>query len=237
MMDQNYRKGCMNKGLELIIFDCDGVLIDSESVSSRVEAEELRRYGCDITVEAYLEIALGLSEEEEIWGRIAAEHGVRLPPDFVRTIRSKVAEAFEKELQPIPGIAEVLSNLDTPICVASGSRLKRVKRCLTLTGLAEFFADNIFSASEVEQGKPHPALFLYAAGKMGADPARCIVVEDSLPGVQGARAAGMTVLGFLGATHQIPELPEKLLASGSAAIFDDMRQFPALCRELQATMG
>ncbi|HUV12619.1 MAG TPA: HAD-IA family hydrolase, partial [Acidobacteriota bacterium] len=126
--------------------------------------------------------------------------------------------------------------LDTPICVASGSRLERVRRCLTLAGLAEFFADNIFSASEVERGKPDPALFLYAAAKMGADPARCMVVEDSPPGVQGAKAAGMTVLGFLGATHHIPGLPEKLLDSGSAAIFDDMRQFPALCQKFQATM-
>ncbi len=227
----------MKEAVELHIFDCDGVLIDSESISSRVETEELTRYGCDITVEAYLEVALGLSEEEEIWGRIAAGNGVQLPPDFVKMIRAKVAEAFENELQPIPGVKEILSRMNTPICVASGSRPERIRRCLALTGLADFFADNVFSATEVKRGKPHPDLFLYAAEKMGADPARCIVVEDSPVGVQGAKAAGMTVLGFLGATHQIPGLPDKLLDSGSAAIFEDMRQFPELCRQLQANLG
>ncbi len=227
----------MNEGVELIIFDCDGVLIDSESISSRVETEELRRYGCDITVETYLEGALGLAEEEEIWGRVAEENGTQLPPDFVRTVREKVTEAFENELQPIPGINEVLSNLNTPICIASSSRPERLKRCLALTGLAGFFADNVFSATEVKRGKPHPDLFLHAAARMGTAPARCLVVEDSPAGVQGAKAAGMTVLGFLGATHHIPGLPEKLLESGSAVIFEDMRQFPELCRELQAKPG
>ena len=225
----------MNEGIELIIFDCDGVLIDSEGISSRVETEELRRCGCSITVETYLEGALGLAEEEEIWNRIAAENGIRLPSDFAETVRGRVTEAFEKELIPIPGVSEVLSKLDTPSCIASSSSPDRLKKCLALTGLTEFFTNNVFSAAEVSRGKPHPDLFLHAASRMGADPPRCLVVEDSPAGVQGARAANMTVLGFLGATHQIPGLPGKLIASGSTALFKDMHEFPAILGKIQST--
>jgi len=224
----------MNNGIELVIFDCDGVLIDSESISSRIETEELKRCGCDITVETYLEGALGIAEEEEIWTRIAQENGVLLPADFVRLVRERVDKAFENELKPIPGIEVILSELKMPYCIASSSRPERIRKCLQLTGLARFFSDNVFSRISVDRGKPHPDLFLYAAARMGANPARCVVVEDSPAGVQGAQAAGMTVLGFLGAEHQIPQLRDKLLESGSAALFKDMREFFRIVGELQA---
>ena len=236
-MGQTCWEYSMNEGIELIIFDCDGVLIDSEGISSRVETEELRRSGCDITVETYPEGSLGLAEEEEIWNRIAAENGIQLPSDFAEKVRGRVIEAFEKELAPIPGVKEVLSKLDTPSCIASSSSPDRLEMCLALTGLTDFFTNNVFSAAEVSRGKPYPDLFLHAAARMGADPPRCLVVEDSPAGVQGAREADMTVLGFLGATHQIPGLPGKLIASGSTALFEHMREFPAMLGKIQSTRG
>lgn len=223
----------MNEEFELIIFDCDGVLIDSEGISSRVETEELRRCGCEITVETYLEGALGIAEEEEIWARIATENGIQLPSGFAETVRGKVTEAFENELVPIPGVKEVLSKLKTPSCIASSSSPDKLKKCLELTGLTDFFTNTVFSAAEVSRGKPHPDLFLHAASRMGVDAFRCLVVEDSPAGVQGAKAAKMTVFGFHGATHQIPGLPQKLIASGSAAIFGDMRELPAMLGKIQ----
>lgn len=218
---------------ELIIFDCDGVLIDSEAVSSRIEVRELSRLGCTLTQEEYLKLSVGRTEEEEIWESIAAQHSVRLPDDFVEKIRSLVGEAFERELKPIEGVEEVLHAISAPKCVASGSRPERLHRVLEISGLAHFFNGNLFSATQVPRGKPHPDLFLFAARNMGTSPSRCVVIEDSPTGAMGARSAGMEVIGFVGASHCGPDWTRDLEKIGVKHIIDEMRKLPEILARLK----
>jgi HAD superfamily hydrolase (TIGR01509 family) len=214
----------------LLIFDCDGVLVDSEIISLRIEVEELNRLGCSLTADQYLEAALGRHEEDLIWQSLAEAHGVALPADFAQTVRAKVAQSFEKELRPIDGVDEVLESLDLPFCVASSSRPDRLRRSLEITGLIRHFNGRLFSASQVSRGKPHPDLFLLAARSMRVSPARCLVIEDSPVGVQAAREAGMTALGFVGASHCPPSFPKRLRAAGAVEVFDEIRALPEFCR-------
>jgi HAD superfamily hydrolase (TIGR01509 family) len=220
----------------LIVFDCDGVLVDSEIVASRVELEQLKRYGCGISLPEYLRIALGRTEEEEIWNEIAAAWDVKLPADFVSQTWEKVAQAFDRELKTVDGVEEALEQLMwAPRCVASGSRLTRLKQTLRLTGLESYFADHVFSAEQIGRGKPHPDLFLFAAEEMDRRPEDCIVVEDSVPGVLGAVAAGMTVLGFTGAGHCLPSAARRLEEAGCSAVLNRMKDLPDFCRGFQKT--
>lgn len=213
---------------KVLIFDCDGVLIDSEGIGARIELKALRRLGCRLTFEEYLEAALGRTEEETVWRELAARSGLELPSDFAVRTQRKVADAFNRELKAIPGVEEVLGRLACPLCVASGSRPERLRRNLRLTRLDRFFGENIFSAAQVPRGKPHPDLFLYAAGQMGVPPGSCTVVEDSPAGVQGARAAGMRVFGFTGGSHNFPGLTHRLLEAGVERLFERMEQLPEL---------
>jgi HAD superfamily hydrolase (TIGR01509 family) len=216
----------------LVILDCDGVLIDSEIIALRVEREELGRHGCTVSMDEYLELALGYTEEEQIWHEIAQRNRVNLPVQFAQQTRAKVAAAFENELRGIPGIEVALERLRHPYCIASGSRVERLDHTLRLTGLDRFFQSNIFSASMVRRGKPNPDLFIYAAKMMSARPRDCIVVEDSPAGVQAGVAAGMTVLGFTGASHCRPPLTQKLRDLGCNLVFDEMLQLPEICDQL-----
>lgn len=221
----------MNESDWLLIFDCDGVLIDSEVISSRIELEELRRLGCTISLDRYLEVSLGRTEEEEIWKEIAALDSIELPSDFVRRVHEKVAAAFGEELEPIAGIKRVLEETGYRKCVASGSRMERLTSNLEQTGLVSYF-ERIFSAVEVERGKPFPDLFLYVSEELDISPNKCIVIEDSLAGVDAARQAGMRVLGFTGASHCRPGLRDALLGKGCDDVFDDMVCLPGLCSRL-----
>jgi HAD superfamily hydrolase (TIGR01509 family) len=216
----------------LIIFDCDGVLIDSEYLGAHVELEELAALGCRISPEEYLLSALGHTEEDKIWAGWAARFGVTLPPGFGDRTREKVAQAFDRELEPIPGVEAALQGIYHPKCVASGSRMERLERNLRKTGLMPYFEGKYFSAVQVPRGKPHPDLFLYAAKQMGGDPRRCIVVEDSPSGLRAARAAGMQTLTFLGARHVTPGLVQALREAGSEITFDSMTQLPSLVTDL-----
>jgi HAD superfamily hydrolase (TIGR01509 family) len=213
----------------LVILDCDGVLIDSEMIATRVEVRELRNLGCALSTQDYLETALGRIEEDVVWQEIADKNGVALPPGFVEKTKRKVAISFEHELQPIEGIHEALTALTFPICVASGSHPKRLKKNLGQTGLIQYFDGNVFSSAQVSRGKPHPDLYLYACDQMGFAPEQCIVVEDSPFGIQGAVAAGMTTLGFTGGSHHTPRLAQFLRESGCTTLFDDMRELPQFC--------
>ncbi len=208
----------------VLIFDCDGVLIDSEGIGARIELEQLRKLGCRLSFEEYLETALGRTEEEEVWRELAARSGVELPAGFAVATQRLVATAFERELHAIPGVEHVLEHLTCRLCVASGSRPERLRRNLDLTHLDHFFDENIFSATQVPRGKPHPDLFLFAATQMGVPPESCTVVEDSPAGVQGARAAGMRVLGFTGGSHSFPGLAGLLLEKGAELVFDRMEE-------------
>jgi HAD superfamily hydrolase (TIGR01509 family) len=221
----------------MVIFDCDGVLIDSESIGLQIELEGLRRIGCSVSEEEYHEAALGRTEEELIWRSFAERSGVPLPPSFVERTRRKVAEAFDRELTVIPGVEEALSRLPYPTCVASGSRQERLRRNLHLTGLDRFFGGRVFSATQVERGKPFPDLFLFVAREMGVDPGMCLVVEDSPAGVRAARAAHMEVVGFVGGSHCLPSLESRLVQLGAGHTFRRMVELPAICRRFAAGLN
>lgn len=212
----------------LIIFDCDGVLIDSEAITSRVELQELRSRGCHLSVEEYQEHALGRTEEEVIWNDIAREWGVLLPDDFAERLRKEVHQALAKELKPIDGAPEVLAVLPYQKCIASGASPGRLAFTLSITGLSGMFEGKCFSGSMVSRGKPAPDVFLYAARAMGYAPSQCLVVEDSCNGVKAAVRAGMTVFGFTGASHCLPGLDRELLGLGCRETFSDLRQLPTL---------
>lgn len=226
----------MNEPEVLLIFDCDGVLIDSEFLASRVELERLAELGCRIDMEEYLLSTLGRTDEEVIWADWASRYGVELPADFVNQTRNLVAAAFERELQTIPAIEEALHRLPYPRCVASGSRRERLERNLKLTGLIDYFGDHYYSATQVPRGKPHPDLFFFAASRFGIPPDHCIVIEDSPFGVRAALAAGMQLLVFTGASHISPPLIARLREAGATRLFDDMTQLPDLIHQLTASM-
>lgn len=201
---------------DLVIFDCDGVLVDSELLSVRAMAATLIAAGVPAT-EAMIAHRFGM-KQKDILAHVAADSGTAIPADAEARIWPATRALFEAELQPMPGVARFLTRLgDRPRCVASSSSLERIRFSLTRTGLIGFFGDNIFSSQQVARGKPAPDLFLFAAGRMGIAPERAVVIEDSIYGVEGARAAGMRAIGFLGGSHIQPTHDRALAASGAEA--------------------
>jgi HAD superfamily hydrolase (TIGR01509 family) len=214
---------------DLVIFDCDGVLIDSELLSIRADRECLAECGIELTEAELLERYTGIS-----WAGMVADlvtrHGP-LPADLDERYRRLYWPLLESELQAIPSIVGVLDSLICKICVASSGRPERLKHALSLVGLYDRFHPHIFSAVEVARGKPAPDLFLHAAARMGTTPERCVVVEDSVPGVIAGVAAGMSVIGFVGASHCRPDEAARLAAHGAAPVIDNMTKLlPALAR-------
>ncbi len=206
----------------LIIFDCDGVLVDSEPVANGVLVRYLTELGlphADGDTDKYVGISI-----PSMIAKIEREWNTTLPADFREELWRRDRVAFETELRSIAGIAEVLAGLEGPRCVASSSAPERIRNSLTLTGLIGFFEPHIFSASQVENGKPAPDLFLFAAERMGVPAAECLVIEDAVPGVQAGRAAGMRVLGFAGGGHCRPGHAAKLIDAGAERVFDDMSE-------------
>jgi HAD superfamily hydrolase (TIGR01509 family) len=222
--------------IDLIIFDCDGVLVDSEVISCRVHSEMLTRHGYPITAEQVLQRFLGVSDREARQ-TIEAELGRKLPDNFETQMKQAALQRYASELGAIPHIGEAIASLRLPKCVASSGTPGKIRHGLTCAGLYDQFSPHIFSATQVKRGKPAPDLFLFAAGQMGAAPQRCVVIEDSVPGVTGARAAGMTVLGFHGGSHCTPGHAAMLRKAGAGATFDDMRQLPALIGEIQGLLA
>ncbi|WP_434612699.1 HAD family hydrolase [Tabrizicola sp. M-4] len=184
----------------LFIFDCDGVLIDSEVISARQLIEELKGYGVDMDMAFVSRHFLGrsypvvLKEVRERWG-------VQLPDRFEADYRARLLAAFERDLKVMPGVVETIRALSIPYCLATSSSPERMRKSLEITGLSALFQGRAFTASEVARGKPAPDLFLHAAHRMGADPATCIVLEDSLNGIRAGLAAGMRVWRFTGGSH------------------------------------
>lgn len=209
---------------ELIIFDCDGVLVDSELLSCRCLSDELSEYGISLTLAEALELFLGRSTNAVM--QHYRELGQAVPVEFPVRLKSRVLAAFAKALQPIPGVETVVSGLRLPHCVASSSDLDRVALSLKVTGLAPRFGDHLYTAQMVRHGKPAPDLFHHAAEKMGARPARTLVIEDSVSGVQAARAAGMMVWGFVGGSHYRGRDGRAILsAAGADRVFAQMSDF------------
>ena len=221
---------------DLIIFDCDGVLVDSEVISCRAHADVLSRHGYPITQEQVFDRFLGRSTRQAN-SEVEAELGRALPDDFHAQLQDEQLRSFESDLQAVPHIHAALDAITQAVCIASSGSHQRMRVTLGRTKLYDRFAPNIFSASQVVNGKPAPDLFLFAARQMNVPPERCLVIEDSVPGSTGGRAAGMTVLGFHGGSHCRPGHGDGLRAAGAAATFDDMRQLPDLIARFGAVAG
>jgi HAD superfamily hydrolase (TIGR01509 family) len=212
---------------DLVIFDCDGVLVDSELISCRAHSETLTRHGYPITADQVLERFLGVSDREAR-AAIEAEIGRKLPDDFEAQVKHATLQFYAGDLRAISHVGEAIAAIDLAKCVASSGTPEKIRHGLTCAALYDVLAPNIFSATQVKRGKPAPDLFLFAAEQMQVAPARCVVIEDSVPGITGALAAGMSVLGFHGGSHCQPGHAGKLRAAGAHRTFDDMRQLPAL---------
>jgi HAD superfamily hydrolase (TIGR01509 family) len=208
-------------GQALVIFDCDGVLIDSEVIFGRVLGESLFAAGFPVTIEEAMALGIG-KNRVTLTAEVEARYGRQLPDRFFEAMRARVDTAFARELQPIAGIEELLGTLSVPRCVASNSHLERVRHALGLTRLLPLFEPHIFSASQVERGKPAPDLFLFAAEQLGAAAEDCVVVEDSTIGVEAAVAAGMPVIGFCGGGHCPAGHADRLFAAGCSQVFARM---------------
>jgi HAD superfamily hydrolase (TIGR01509 family) len=215
----------------LVIFDCDGVLVDSEPISINVLVQAMRDAGIEIDEEGAYERFLGRSLATLI-GTLESEFNVFADQEFLDRIRNDLYARFRIELKPIAGIGETIDRLDIPCCVASSSQLERIRLSLGITGLLDRLEPHIFSASMVERGKPAPDLFLHAAHQMGAQPSKCIVVEDSPAGIVAARAAGMTVFAFTGGSHaHSPSYRAQLDRLSPEVVFDAMPDLIHLVRK------
>ncbi len=204
---------------ELIIFDNDGVLVDSERLANTILGDLLTGYGVATTTDEAVERHLGTSLGDV---RAALEAGgVAVPSDFEATYHRRLFAAFASSLTPVAGVTAVLAGLTAPVCVASSGGHERIRRSLARTGLLDRFEGRIFSAGDVDRGKPAPDLFLHAAAVMGARPARCAVIEDSPLGVEAANAAGMTAFGYAAVT------PTRRLGAASF-VFSSMGELPRL---------
>jgi HAD superfamily hydrolase (TIGR01509 family) len=201
----------------VIIFDCNGVLVDSEQIAAEVAADELARAGITVTPELMIRYLSG-RRPADVFASIEKISQRKLPANFGTT----VAKATVKGLRAIAHAAYAFTWLRGPKCVASSSPPERIRASLETTGLARFFKF-VFSASDVPNGKPAPDLFLHAAARMGVQPADCIVVEDSAAGVTAATAADMTAIGFVGASHAGFQLGEELKSAGARMIVADLR--------------
>lgn len=206
---------------ELVIFDCDGVLVDSETLGNRILVEFVAEFGLVLKLEEAILLFKGCKMADCL-AVIEQKLGKKMPQDFVTQLRARTAEAFERELVPIQGIEATLDKINLPICVASSGPLEKIQLALRVTHLLPRFEGRIFSSYEIGSWKPAPNLFLYAAKNMGVQAPFCTVVEDSILGVRAGIAAGMKVLGYTSQSEAT-----SLEASG-ARVFYSMHQLPDL---------
>ncbi|EIM75660.1 hypothetical protein A33O_07540 [Nitratireductor aquibiodomus RA22] len=204
---------------ELVIFDCDGVLVDSEIIASRVEARVLTQAGFEITPEELASRYAGLTFKDILLS-IEENADAPLQATLIDQAESEVDKKVRKEVKPLEGVHEAVAAVTMPKCVCSNSSYERVEAMLSRTRLLPFFKDHIYSSLETpsRQPKPAPDVFLYAAEKMGAAPGRCFVIEDSVHGIAGARAAGMRVIGFTGGAHIQPGHADLLMEAGAETV-------------------
>jgi HAD superfamily hydrolase (TIGR01509 family) len=211
---------------ELVIFDCDGVLVDTEHLSVEVEVGILGELGWEITPAEIAERFLGISDADYV-AKIEAHLGITLPPSWLDDMSPRYRAAFERDLQPVDGIVTALDALESAgifTGVASSGTPDKMRFTLGLTGLWDRFEGRIFSATEVSRGKPAPDLFLHAASTIGVQPVHCAVVEDSPAGVQASLAAGMRTIAYAGGL-----VPLERLALPGVTVISDMRELAPLC--------
>ncbi len=225
----------MRPRFDLLILDCDGVLIDSEIISARMLVAELARLGVTIDLAYVARHFLGRSYPT-VMNQIRSEFGLQLPPEFDGQYRDRLLAAFRGDLKIMPGVREVIADLAIPCCVATSSSPKRAEMSLRLVGLWDRLGPVTFTASEVARGKPAPDLFLHVARRMGTPPAGCLVIEDSLTGIRAAHAAGMEVWRFIGGSHMgqdTPEEPEDARPTRRFASFGEFFQIAPDLRSLK----
>ena len=207
---------------DLVIFDCDGVVVDSERIVHAVFGAFIRSLGAHLSDAEMFERFLGLRLAECL-GVVEGITGQPVPPGALDRYRADRDRVLREQVQPVEGVREVLESLTIPYCIASSGDLDKMRVTLGATKLLPLFDGRFYSATEVPRGKPAPDVFLLAAQRMGAAPARCVVIEDSVNGVLAGRAAGMTVFGFAGLTA-----PAKLIDAGAALVLSHMRELPEL---------
>ncbi len=217
---------------DLVIFDCDGVLIDSEMISYRILQEQLAEAGIAIDFDYFHNACLGRSFPK-VAGDIRINFGIDLPPSFEERYRQKLIEGFERDLRVVDGVEGVLAALSARFCVATSSSPTRIRRSLEVAKLAHWFGDRVFTASQVAHGKPAPDLFLFVAERMGVAPSRCLVIEDSLPGVEAALAANMQVLRFVGASHLTGIWRSASGVTAGVQVFDKWANFFEMAPQLR----
>jgi HAD superfamily hydrolase (TIGR01509 family) len=209
----------MNR-FDLVVFDCDGVLVDSERLAVQTEAKILSRLGWPLTESDIVQRFVGRSAA---YMHQAIENHLGRTIDWDLEFEARYLEVFERELVAVPGVVAALNQITTPTCVASSGSHERMQFTLGHTGLLDRFEGRIFSADEVARGKPAPDVFLFAAQRMGVPPDRCAVIEDSVSGVRAGLAAGMSVFAFASSVTSAEHL-----SIGDAVIFDNMRDLPAM---------
>ncbi len=217
--------------VELLIFDCDGVLVDSEVIGCRIEADLLTEAGFPITSDEIVREFVGTSNGS-MYATLEQRYGRPVAADLSGRLRATILAAFESDLAPVPGITQVLTGLSKPMCVASSSEPERIRLCLELTKLLRYFEPHLFSATMVAHGKPAPDLFLYAARQMGVAPPRCVVVEDSVPGIAAARVAGMRVIGLAAAGHCGPGYADRLRDAGATGVASSSAELATMLKDL-----
>lgn len=210
-----------------LISDCDGVLLDSEAIAFTVLRQALSPLLPGVALDDAIRQRLGLTLPD-LLADLAQQHPLALSPQATLDLREHIENEVARHVQPVPGVAQAMAQISLPKAVASNSAGARVRAALQQAGLDTLFGAHVYCADEVGVAKPAPGLFLAAAHGLGARPAQCLVVEDSVTGVRAAVAAGMTVLGFTGAGHVGDGQAQRLLACGAHTTFDDMRQLPAL---------
>lgn len=217
-------------GIELIVFDFDGVLVDSETMGCQIWSDVFAKYGMTVPARDIMEKYTGKTGTL-ICSLIEKEYGYHLPEGFLDEVNETTESIMAKSLKTVSGVLETMPVFRIPVCIASGSRPKRLNMCLDVTGLRPYFPEEtVFSSHFVKHGKPAPDLFFYAARKMNVSPENCLVVEDSSSGIIGAKAAGMRSFGFVGASHCTPERGRQLIESGAELLFDDFKKLPELLK-------
>ncbi len=216
----------------MVIFDCNGVLVDSEPIASAVLADAFKRVGVLLTADDITRHFHG-RRSADIFAIVEKATRRRLPPGFAASVADETLRRFRAELRPIPHVAHALSWLRGPKAVASSSPIERIRTSLEVTDLLRFFDTRLFSASFVAASKPAPDLFLLAAHRTGVDPAQCIVVEDSAVGIAAAAAAGMAPIGFIGGAHGGGELVRELMTAGARTVIADIRALKGAVIELR----
>ena len=213
-----------------IIWDCDGVLIDSEVLACGAAKDMLNDLGCNISLPEYIARFAGKTFSQAV-SELERENGLKLADKIsTQDLEKRQAEIFSRELKAVSGVKEALQNINLPMAVASGSSYKRLQHSLSITGLWEYFDGHVYSAEMVAKGKPAPDIFLYAAKKLGTAAGNCLVIEDGIHGINGAKAAGMDVFAYVGGSHITDDLKNQVVNAEVDAVLSCMSELLPLLK-------